>query len=519
MGSKLVAHLTRCAAKDLSVQLGEDTLSLLRKVDETAVVPTGLAELTVHLYGEAGVLKSAALRSLIFNTLSHEEGEHLCSLLEVATYAPATTLSNVPFDHPLNASILRRYFNVPTDDELLVSEATHNAVVAHQLRPQQAAAYRKLRRLIGAPKATALVHMPFGAGKLRTVATAVLDLYRSEPDGRIVLWLTSGEASCEDVFDELSAVWLQLGSRNVTAFRLYGPHAVPDLNNLQNGIIVADARKIAPDDPGLVSLGRKARVVVVGDAEGLRYEKITDLIDALATEGEFSLVGISASPGRIVNALGAIGQFSDRFAGNCVSIEEAAPLEGLNKAGDIDPINVHMEDVPSSPEFEHKHSSEEIGDDALLALSRDVDRNHAIIELVTKKAQSIEASIVLFCISAAQARLFAGLLRLRGTRASAITSEMSKSERKIELQRYQSRSDKVLCVHGLFVSGHEFPGASLAIVATPSTSSAYLNELVGRLASGRNRPQEALQVIFLADNVHDYLTIAGGIGSWDELNI
>lgn len=520
MESKLVAHLSRCDANALIDQLGERTLALLKKVGEDAVVPKGLAELTVHVFGEDGVLKVAALRKLIFDKLEPEEGAHLCRVLGLPDVAPSMTLNGAEFDNDQsNARLLRGYFNVTSDDEEVPIEGTQNAVAAHQLRTHQAEAYRKLRRAIGDPSASALVHMPFGAGKLRAVATAVLDLYRAEPDGRIVLWLAAGPALCDEVFAELNKVWHQLGSRNVTAYRLFGSHPKLDLANIRNGLVVADVSWLDASDVGLAEFAQRTRVVVLGDAESLRHSEVSELLETMDRDGGFSLIGVSASPADTIEKLSALTPISARFAGNSISIEDSDPIGLLRSAGEIDEIVARIETLSGLATGDLPRVGSEIATEALTMLSRDVDRNHAIIEFVLDQSKQLAESLVVYCASAEQARLFAGLFLLRGTRATAISSEMSDAQKHNALQRYLTRSDKILCVHDCFITGTDFPDSSMIVIAVPLVSSSVLNEVVGRLASGRSKPTDPLQVVLLADAVPDYLALAEGIGNWNELKI
>ncbi|MBF2713205.1 helicase-related protein [Agrobacterium vitis] len=520
MESKLVAHLARCDATALTALLGEATMALLTRVGNDAIVPTGLAELVVYVLGEDGALRDTVVRRLLFEKLTQDEGKHLCELLLVASYAPATTLASVDFDNDqTNSDLLRRFFNVTVDLDASVVSATQNATASHQLRAHQVNAYRKLRRLINDPTATALVHMPFGAGKLRTVATAILDLYRGEADGRVVVWLASGEALCEEIFDELSGVWQQLGSRNVTAFRLYGDHPTPDLDIIGNGIVVADVERLFNKEAGLVSLGRRTRVLVVGDAELLIHSPVVAVIDVMSQEGDFSIIGVSASPASVIQSRQALAALIAKFSGSCISIEVEDPAALLRDAGDVDHITVEIKDVPLALADPILLSGIDLSHEDMGQLSRDVDRNHALLEIVLAEAKATTAPIVLYSPTAEHARLFAGLLRLRGMRSAAITADMSRQQRTLALQRYVSRSDKILCVHGFFLSGVEIPTVSTAILACPTTSGALIYEMVGRLASGRGQPKNPLRVVVVGDPIPDYLVLARGLENWDALNI
>lgn len=519
VGSKLVEHLTRCDTTVLIEQLGDATLKLLERMGSDAVTPNGLAELVVYAYGEEGVLRNSRIRKLLFAKLTPDEGAHLCSILTLPTYAPSVTLAGADFENDRsNADLLFRYFNVYAEQEPILVESTQNSAASHQLREHQADAYRKLRRLISDPTAAALVHMPFGAGKLRTVATAMLDLYRAEPDGRVVVWLTSGEALCEEVFAELNAVWLQLGSRNVTAYRLYGSHPIPDLNNIKNGIVVADIDRIVGNS-GLVSLGRRTRVVVLGDAESLKLGKVSALLEVMSQEAEFSLIGISASSADVIKARATLSAIAARFAGFCISIEDGDPIGLLQRLGDIDRVIVEVKDIASPTLDGVDFSGIDIPQNIVELISKDVDRNHAILDLVLEEAKLTTGTVVLYAATAENARLFAGLLRLRGTRATAITSEMSRFQIEQALQKHVSRLERVLCTHGVFVSGEDLPQTSTAVVSVPTTSGTVLHEIVGRLASGRNNPESPLKFVFLGDNIPDYLILARGLETWEALEI
>ncbi|MBY5760174.1 hypothetical protein HFO07_26550 [Rhizobium leguminosarum] len=520
MESKLVAHLARCDSTALTALLGEATMALLTRVGSDAIVPSGLAELVVHVLGEDGALRDPVVRGLLFAELKPEEGRHLCEVLAVATYAPATTLAGVDFDNDqTNADLLRRYFNVAAEVGAPLVEPTQNATADHQLRTHQVNAYRKLRRLIADPTATALVHMPFGAGKLRTVATAVLDLYRGEADGRLIVWLAAGNVLCDEVFDELHAVWQQLGSRNVTAFRIYGHHPTPDLDKIGNGIVVADIAKLFGSETGLISLGRRTRALVLGDAELLSHPQAAGVVDAMSREGEFSVVGISASPASVISARPTLQVLAGKFSGACVSIEADDPAALLCAAGDVDPITVEIVTIASARLDPLTTTGIDVSTEDMNDISRDVERNHALLEIVLAEAKAALAPIVLYATTAEHARLFAGLLRLRGMRAAAITGEMSLQQRTLALEKFTARSDKILCLHDCFVSGADVSGVSTAVLARPTTSSALIYEMVGRLASGRGQPENPLRIVVAGDPVPDYLVLAQGLGNWDALNI
>lgn len=519
MATKLVEHLVRCDTESLVSLLGDATIALLAKVGNGAMVPAGLAELVVSAYGEDGTLRNPTIRQLLFDKLNDEEGRALCELLALSTAAPLMTLSGADFDNdPHNTEMLFRWFGVPYEaDDGRELEGSRKVTASHKLRTHQVAAYLRLRRTIADPTASALVHMPFGAGKLRLIATAVLDLYRSEPDGRVIVWLAPGEALCEEAFTELGAVWQQLGSRDVTVYRLYGDRPMPDLDNLGNCIIVADIGKLAAKDPGLAALGRKVRVVILGDAEHVGHPLGAAIIEKMSEEGAFSVVGISAFPGNAVDASPCRQAMGARFSGACIQIESEDPVSMLQIAGDVSEVRIELKSPPPST-IVIDDTGLELAPESTSELSRNVERNEALLELLLAEAKA-SGKIVFFATTAQHARLFAGLLRLRGVRAMAVTNEMSLEQRSLVVQKFNAREEKVLCVHGIFVSGGTVPGVSVGIVAAPTISEAVLSQMVGRLASDRGPAVNPLRLVVIADPIPRFVRLIESLGAWNELKI
>lgn len=519
MATKLVEHLARCDTASLVPLLGDATMALLERVGNGAMVPLGLAELVVSSYGEDGALRNPAIRRLLFSNLEGDEGRVLCDLLGLSAAAPLMTLTGADFDHdPHNTEMLFRSFGVPYEaEDVRDLESSRKATASHKLRGHQADAYRKLRRKIADPAACALVHMPFGAGKLRLVATAVLDLYRSEPDGRVVVWFAPGEALCEEVFNELGEMWQQLGSRDVTLYRLYGDRPIPDLGNLGTCIVVADIEKFTENTPGLTELGRNTRVIVLGDAEHMGHPLTAAVIEKMSEEGAFSIVGISATPGNVIDESPSRKAIGMRFSGSCIHIENEDPVGLLQAAGDVAAISIEIRNPPKN-NIPADDSGLDLSSEASIALSMDVDRNEAILELLLAEAKTA-SKIVFFATTAEHARLFSGLLRLRGVRAMAVTGGMSSEQRALVIQKFNAREEKILCVHGIFISGAAVSGVSVGVVAAPTISAAVLSEMVGRLASDRNASDNPLKFIIVADPIPGFVRLIESLGTWNELKL
>ncbi|WP_116799879.1 DEAD/DEAH box helicase [Pseudomonas syringae] len=529
MSKKLIDHLARCHFDALKPILGDATITLLQKVGNATLNPESLAFLVVSVLGEEGALRSAEVRELLFSKLEVEEGRALCELLQLPTSAALLTLSGTNFDvNPSNLEILTRWFNVTYEATDLASHATEGSrktIASHKLRSHQLTAFRKLRSVISTPSANALIHMPYGAGKLRLVATAVLDLYRSEPEGQVIVWLTPGQALCEEAFSEVRTVWEQLGSHDITIYRAYGNRKIPDLGSLKNCIIIADIAKIdciANAEGGeaeLIKLGEKSRVLVLGDAAHAGHLAGIKILEMMEKTPTFSLVGISASPGVTIMKDSSSGELNIRFSKAYITIDDDDPIRLLRDAGDVSEVEIEVFPVTWDSTLTIDEDALEFSVERLDLISKNVERNHALLELLLNEASKTKGDIVFYTVTADHARLFAGLLAFRGTQAASVTSDSSPEERDREIKRFNARTAKILCVHGFLISGDSVPKMSVAVVACPTLSESVYHGMIGRLANLRKVGESQLKIVVVADSIPRRAYAHEVLESWNKLDL
>lgn len=190
-----MTHLARHDTSALTGLLDPSTVALLSKQGADVTSPSGLAYFIVSVYGEREALRRTDIRALLLLKMELPEAMALCQLCQLPTIAPLQTLKGINFDAADHFDLLCRWYGVENDEPEEPHqqfEGSQKAVASHKLHTHQLNAFRGLRRAISQPQASVLVHMPFGAGKLRVVATAVLDLFRSEEEDRSVIWLAPG---------------------------------------------------------------------------------------------------------------------------------------------------------------------------------------------------------------------------------------------------------------------------------------------------------------------------------------
>lgn len=526
--TRLVSHLARNNTTVLTNLLDPSTVALLSKIGADVTTPMGLAYFIVSVHGERQVLRNRDIRTLLLSMLSSEEASELCSLLQYPAITPRRTLNGIDFDGaPRNLELLERWYGVANngiETPLEVSETSHKALASHKLHQHQLNAFRKLRQAIADPPCSVLVHMPFGAGKLRLVATAVLDLYRLDDDDRSIIWLAPGAAMCEEAFLELQEVWEQLGSRDTTIFRLYGDHPLGDLQRLRGAIAVIDILQLEKDDnPALEKLGAVTSVAVFADAENLTHPVGAEIVKKMSVGGEFSVVGILASSGAAIPEGPTRSALSEVFPGTCIIATEEE-LRTLREAGDFADINASVEDLTNQYSESSSTSVPFTVNAGLLdfdqayvnQLGNNVARNERLLEILKEESTS-KGRIIFYATTAEHARLFAGLLPIQGVTARAITAEEAPAARTLGLQRFVSQEEKVLCVHGFLLSGISVPDISVCVMALPCKSRATFLSTIGRLTEARSAAAPTLRLIVTADSQADTGWVKS-LSIWSPLN-
>jgi len=527
--TRLVAHLARNETSALTTLLGPSTMALLGRLGADVTSPKGLAYFIVSLHGEQGALRRRDIRSLLLSKLDNSEASEMCDLLQLPVISPLRTLNAIDFDAaPSNLELLDRWYGVENDEleePLEPSEGSQKALASHKLRAHQLNAFRELRRAIAHPPVSVLIHMPFGAGKLRLVATAALDLYRSEAEGRSIIWLAPGAAMCEEAFIELQEVWRQLGSRDTTIFQLYGDHPARDLDQLGGAIAVVDILRLNKDDPALERLGAVTSVTVLADAESLVHPVGAGIVQRMSAGGPFSVVGILAASGDAIPPGPARIALKEAFSGACITIEADDELQSLRKAGDFAEIEgsvVHLTS-PSSTSTSASTPIDPINADSLdfdhtyvNELSNNVERNERLLAILERESKG-RGRIVFYATTAENARLFAGLLPVQGVKARAVTADESPAARDLAFQKFVAREEKVLCVHGFLLSGSSIPDISVCVMTSPGKSRSAFLSTIGRLVQAREADSPTLRLIVAADSLADAGWVQS-LSTWSTLH-
>lgn len=498
--------LARVPLDRLKELAGKSSVELLDRLKPQAISQPGLAEFLVHTSGEAAALMNPEITKTVIEHLEGSEAVQICQALKLPAADPVSTLLGA-VNNPAKFEKFLSYFSLPLATSFADPPMTAScqATPTDLLRPHQTAGYRRLRQALNVPDAKVLVHMPYGAGKLRMVAVTAADLFRAEADGRTVLWFASGEQLCEDAIEELIAAWEKIGTRPVTVTRAFGEAGIPDLSNVTDGIFVFDIEKFVdgarPDDPELQALAGRTSVVVLHDATMLDIAPVTAVFQAMFKAGELRVIGICPTDKEGLRAIGR-SAFLALFS-TSVGLGSGSPVGALREANEVDGIELKLPRLQSTCD-KPIIGAFDVSTAEHVRLSQDITRNAELISLLINEIEN-NGNVVFFASTAEQAKTFSGILSFYGSTAITVTSEMPRDARIQQIRRYQQQDEvQVLCVHEVLISGKDVPKITSVVISKPIVSPTKLSETFGRLASGRTSASGTLKLIIVDDGIPGY---------------
>lgn len=520
-------HLGRLKVAELSGLLGSHILELLSTLDARMTTPQALANIIVKIHGERGSLRRREIRDFLLSRLTSEEGVSLCQMGQVSSIVPENALKGIDFDTKRNIELLERWYGVSSEEIAShdsQSEGSQKIIALHKLKPHQLNAFRSLRRAIATPDSSVIVHMPYGSGKLRVVATAALDLYRSESEGKSIVWLAPGAALCEEAFQELAQVWKQTGLHDTTILQLYGDHPSRDLDQISGAIAVIDMLRLNGTDAGLKELGSNIMLAVFADAESIVHPLGGEIFRLMSEGGSFSKVGVLAAPGHSVSDEAKEALFNI-FPGDRITVENEDQIQSIRDCGGFAGVAAEARDIASPKDSIEAEIYSTLTDEAealehsgpdIEALGSSVERNKNLLEILRAEARG-DARVIFYAPTRENARLIAGILLMYGVKARAVTGDLSSALRGIEIQRFNAQEESVLCVHGFLLSESITPDATVCVMASPAKSRMAVLSTIGRLVQSRAADLPPLRLIVATDTRMNTSWV-GSLSSWSTLN-
>lgn len=491
------AFLTRADDEALQELLGVKVLRLLRAMDERGFTPARKRELLLEQAKPQSLLAQKSSRRILLELLRPEEAVQLCKVLGLSTDDPYAALAKVGSSASSLAGLLDFFELAPLAPELREPEPDSELIrPTYALFPHQNRAARRSLAALDTGNRRLLLHMPTGAGKTRTAMNVIAERLRARPEEGVI-WLAHSEELCEQAAGEFRRAWAALGSREVTVHRFWGAHS-PDLSQIRGDIVVAGLSKTyaaARRSIGQIGrLGAQTGLVIMDEAHQAVAPSYRLILDALVEPfSQSSLLGLSATPGRTWNDLGADQHLADFFGRRKVTLEVEGydnPVsyliaEGYLAKPEFRPLAVDSQVALTPRERERLSNELEIPEEVLERLAQTELRNLAILAEIEQLARR-HARIIVFATTVEHSDLLAYALRARGRWARSVTGGTGSAERQAALEQFKDDAPepKVLCNYGVLTTGFDAPKTSAAVIARPTSSLVLYSQMVGRATRG-----------------------------------
>jgi len=307
----------------------------------------------------------------------------------------------------------------------------------------------------------ALLALPTGAGKTRTAAASILEMFADERC-RSVLWIAPSIELLNQACETVVKLWNADGD-------------CPDIVLLRDSLHKSDVRPhivfATPQEAhARLKAGKSLRsdwdLIVFDEAHQVPAPTYIGVLKILSGgDTPAAVIGLSATPGRPDE-----GETEDLVAmfNGALLISSALglePVKTLQNTGVLAKLNFNT-----------------IGDDYRPALSESARLVEAI-RLCRERVQE-GARIMVFAGSVAGSIVLGESLRKVGVRAHTILAEMSDGQRAEIIETFANGRIDVLVNHRLLATGFDCPAVTDVVILSKIGSPVLFEQIVGRAARG-----------------------------------
>lgn len=370
----------------------------------------------------------------------------------------------------------------------------------------------------------AIVTLPTGAGKTRTVVDAIVEFLRKQDKKKSILWIAQTEELCEQAVQCFKQVWEQEGKGNVRIYRVWGDNrSMPTSDDV--GIIVAGIQKISANqhELGRIIIDGNLAGVFIDEAHGSTADSYKDVLDGVemsqvilpgmekTNDLNVPLIGLTATPERRIdsetkNLLSMYGnkRIFPKGEYNVEKIENDIVKETKEKS-EFDPKEwkdvrdmkekLIEEGFLAFPHFDYIQTDEteldrdetklvEKGKYNWDRLTMERKRNMEIKKCILKILKDDkDKKILYFGTNVAQSIGMSRILEKEGYKSVAITADTPKSKRREYIRIFNDEKSKdiqILCNYNVLSTGFDSPKVDTIIIARPTTSVVAYQQMIGR---------------------------------------
>lgn len=527
--------LARADDETLQQLVGSHTVRLLSALDPQLATPSNLRRICMKLNSPQTLLRDRATRGRLVTLLRPEHAAALATQLRLNAEDPYSAILTAEIRR--NSAVERQlfaFFGIAPADGTRPAQApaVREATTQYGLFDHQRRAQREVIGVLSGPEPRVVLHMPTGAGKTRTALHVAANALRQR-EPTVVVWLAYSEELCDQAASEFESAWSHLGDRPVDLYRFWGPGRDLDINDINDGFLVAGLAKTFErarrDGDFIARLADRTSLVIIDEAHQAIAETYSFILDYLVERRpKTGLLGLTATPGRTWNDPSVDEELAAFFRRHKVTLRVPGydnPVDYLISEGYLArPRFRSMPYKPGEPltseQLRVLASALDVPESILKRLAEDEQRNMMIVQAVEDLASRHERVLV-FAATVSHATLLATVLQARGLDAAAVTGTTPRDQRSRIITRYKNNDPepRVLCNYGVLTAGFDAPRTSAAIIARPTKSLVLYSQMIGRATRGPRAGGNAEAEIITVVDTHlpGFGDMSDAFENWEDV--
>jgi len=370
-------------------------------------------------------------------------------------------------------------------------------------------------------KLKAIIHMPTGSGKTKTILSSLID-YNSKSrflDDNFFIWLAHSDELCDQAKDTFENLWNLYGDKELPAIRLKD-QSLNDIKNFNRGIIIctyAKLHRMRMNDNGskiLEFIRSKSKFIIADEAHMVPANTFKSSIEFI-TKLDFSiLIGLTATPGGYYTE--QTQELAEYFEKNKISItdNDFNDLDGdeainfLQKEGVLSVIKTHQIKTDFNFEFNDLEKQkilssfdEGLSPELIKQMEKDEERNICIYGELQSLYER-DMNTIVFACSLDHTKLLHKICILTGMNVGKIDDKTSYKKRKQLIGAYKSGQIKIIFNYGVLSTGFDAPGTKAILITRPTTSPILYSQMIGRgLRGPKFKGNKECLLIDMKDNL------------------
>lgn len=355
------------------------------------------------------------------------------------------------------------------------------------LKDYQADVFHVASQKLSPPRARLIIQMPTGAGKTRTAIELITAFLGGTGVCTAVLWLAHSEELCEQAFQAFEEVWQHVSNHELTAYRAWGSHPLPDLQN-KTAFVVTSFQKlykaVESGSPLAAAMKEHVSLILVDEAHKTVAPTYRAAIRGVTNE-ETRVVGLTATPGRTFQLETAelAAFFFHTLVG--ISVPDGGSVirflrdrKVLAKAV-YEPLETSRTYTLTAPQRRSLERQFDFPAGFLRQVGADDVRNIEILKRLIKECDE-QRRVLLFATSVEQSKFFAALLMYLDIMAAHVDGQTSKARRSELIEAFRTGELQVLCNYGVLSTGFDAPNTDVVVIARPTASPVLYSQMIGR---------------------------------------